>query len=214
MYIYLTTNTINGKKYIGMCTRDDDWYFGSGKLIKSAIKKYGKENFSKSILEECSSLEELSLAEIKWINYYDAVNSDDFYNLSLGGYGGNPETVKAYWDSLTKEERSERNKHQRGWNVKGENNPMYGKSTSVQVKNVWANRSKEEIDIIAQKVSATRKTRAVAVGRNNPMYGRSAVIENNLKWYTDGEKNIYVTEGTQPENFKRGRTTKWSTKKK
>lgn len=45
MYIYLTTNTINGKKYIGMCTRDDDWYFGSGKLIKSAIKKYGKENF-------------------------------------------------------------------------------------------------------------------------------------------------------------------------
>lgn len=51
MYIYLTTNTINGKKYTGMCTRDDDWYFGSGKLIKSAIKMFGPiDQKKKSIL--------------------------------------------------------------------------------------------------------------------------------------------------------------------
>jgi hypothetical protein len=42
-------------------------------------------------------------------------------------------------------------------------------------------------------------------GKNNPMYKRSAITKNNLKWYTDGNKNIYVTEGTQPENFSKGR---------
>lgn len=42
-------------------------------------------------------------------------------------------------------------------------------------------------------------------GSNNPMYGRSAVVENNLRWYNNGMKNIYVTEGTAPENFNKGR---------
>lgn len=43
-------------------------------------------------------------------------------------------------------------------------------------------------------------------GKNNPMYGRSAVVENNLRWYTDGVESIYITEGTEPAGFTRGRT--------
>ena len=43
-------------------------------------------------------------------------------------------------------------------------------------------------------------------GENNPMYGRSAIIEQNLKWYTDGTENIYVTEDTQPKGFYNGRS--------
>lgn len=46
----------------------------------------------------------------------------------------------------------------------------------------------------------------ISSGKNNPMYGRSAIKEKKLKWYTDGTKNIYVTEGTQPEGFARGRS--------
>lgn len=42
-------------------------------------------------------------------------------------------------------------------------------------------------------------------GDGNPMYGRSAVSEQNLRWYNDGEKNIYVSQGTQPKGFFRGR---------
>ena len=50
-YIYLTTNTINGMKYIGKHYGElDDSYLGSGKLIKQAILKYGKDHFIKSIL--------------------------------------------------------------------------------------------------------------------------------------------------------------------
>jgi len=42
-------------------------------------------------------------------------------------------------------------------------------------------------------------------GSGNPMYGKSAVRDKNLKWYNNGINNIYVSEGTQPEEYKRGR---------
>jgi len=50
-YIYLTTNLINNKKYIGKHFGElEDGYLGSGLLLQRAIEKYGKENFSKQIL--------------------------------------------------------------------------------------------------------------------------------------------------------------------
>lgn len=41
-------------------------------------------------------------------------------------------------------------------------------------------------------------------GDKNHMFGRSVIKENNLKWYNDGEVNIYVTEGTAPDTFVKG----------
>jgi len=40
------------------------------------------------------------------------------------------------------------------------------------------------------------------------MHGRSAVTEKNLKWYTNGTNNLYITENTQPDGYSRGRTIK------
>ena len=59
-YIYLTTNLINGKKYIGkhfgaIC----DSYLGSGTLLQRAIAKYGKENFKKEINKLNANIKEL-----------------------------------------------------------------------------------------------------------------------------------------------------------
>ena len=52
IYNYITTNKVNGKQYVGAHTekKDNDRYLGTGQLIKKAIKKYGRDNFEKTIL--------------------------------------------------------------------------------------------------------------------------------------------------------------------
>lgn len=89
MIIYCTTNLINGKKYIGYDTKNNPSYLGSGVHIKFAIKKYGKENFKKEILEKCDNFNDLKQAEIYWVDYFNCQKSDLFYNIAPGGEGGN-----------------------------------------------------------------------------------------------------------------------------
>lgn len=89
MYIYKITNKIDGRVYIGQTQVDDPYYFGGGKLIRRAVKKHGRDNFTKEILEECSSKEELDEREIYWIEYYNSRDLTVGYNLARGGDGGN-----------------------------------------------------------------------------------------------------------------------------
>ena len=90
-YVYITTNLVNGKKYIGQHRYNkpeiDPNYLGSGKILEQAILKEGRNNFSCDIIEICDTQEELNDREIYWIEYYDAINSDEFYNMIPGGTG-------------------------------------------------------------------------------------------------------------------------------
>jgi|19_taG_2_1085344.scaffolds.fasta_scaffold59829_2 hypothetical protein len=90
MLIYKTTNKINGKFYIGQQVGDDEKYIGSGKLIKYAIEKYGKESFTKEILEECATRDEMNEKEIYWIDKLKSLTPNG-YNIHPGGYGGRNE---------------------------------------------------------------------------------------------------------------------------
>ena len=88
-YIYKTTNLINHKIYVGQHkhpTFDPD-YIGSGKAIKNAIAKYGFNNFSCEILEECESAEALDCREIYWIEQLHSRCPGVGYNITTGGNG-------------------------------------------------------------------------------------------------------------------------------
>lgn len=88
-YIYITTNNINGKKYIGKRKgKFTNKYIGSGKYLWNAINKYGKDNFTVEPIEFCKDLNELNEKEKYWIKYYNAQESDEFYNIAAGGDGG------------------------------------------------------------------------------------------------------------------------------
>lgn len=87
-FVYETTNLINGKKYIGKHKRtqdindpDDSWYLGSGKHLLRAVDKYGSENFSRIILCECTSEDDLQEKEKFYIDKYNAVDDPTYYNL-------------------------------------------------------------------------------------------------------------------------------------
>ena len=54
--VYKTTNLINSKIYVGLHVTSnlEDDYLGSGSQLKSAVKKYGKENFKRETLKKKS----------------------------------------------------------------------------------------------------------------------------------------------------------------
>jgi hypothetical protein len=86
MEIYKITNLINNKIYIGKDVSCDKNYYGSGVFIKKAIIKYGKENFTKEIIDTCYNYNELSVKEKYWIEFYK--NKQLLYNITEGGDGG------------------------------------------------------------------------------------------------------------------------------
>lgn len=87
IYNYITTNNVNHKQYVGMHCADtiEDDYLGSGKALKIAIKKYGKDNFSKEILCICDDLETAHINESKYIEQYDTLSPKGYNLNSTGG---------------------------------------------------------------------------------------------------------------------------------
>jgi hypothetical protein len=83
--VYKITNHINQKVYIGAHKTKDlnDDYFGSGVGLKRALRKHGKENFSKEILEVFSSEKEMYNREKELVFL-----GEQSYNMTRGGKGG------------------------------------------------------------------------------------------------------------------------------
>ena len=111
-FIYIITNNINGRQYIGkkQCVsrvkrkplkgktrnridhKESDWktYTGSSKELNEDIAKYGKENFTFEILEWCGSKWELAYKEIKKQIEFDVLLNESFYNGVLNIRVGRP----------------------------------------------------------------------------------------------------------------------------
>lgn len=90
-YVYQITNLSNGKIYVGKHKSAkhpfENGYFGSGKQITAAIKKYGIDNFKKEVLYYCNDAHEMAVKESEIVTE-DFVKRLDTYNMHKGGYGG------------------------------------------------------------------------------------------------------------------------------
>ena len=99
--IYVIINNINNKKYIGQSINIERRFkehkrrafnsslkFYNDPLYR-AIRKYGMENFSFLILEECEK-KDLDKKEIYWIKYYQTFDKEYGYNISNGGNSSGP----------------------------------------------------------------------------------------------------------------------------
>ena len=161
-YIYLTTNKINGKKYIGQHAKSefDKTYYGSGTAFNLAFQKYGKENFTSEILDWAETKEELDQKEIDWIAKSKAVESEEYYNITIGGEA--PMSGRKHSEE-SKQKMSESHK---GKQV-GENHPMWGKH--------WSEETKHKISISLTGRNLTEETRK-KISKNNYMRGRTGEL--------------------------------------
>jgi group I intron endonuclease len=143
--IYKATNLINGKIYIGKDKHNNKKYYGSGLLLKEAIKKYGIENFKKEIIEECDSIELLNEREKFWIQSFNSTDIEIGYNISDGGDGGDTLTNNPNRESIIEKRKgvkiifSEEHKRKLSESKKGDKNPMKGKQMSEEDKKHLSN---------------------------------------------------------------------------
>ena len=87
--VYKLTNTVNGKNYIGQTKNSVEKRFRDHTYAKSAIgdaiRKYGKDKFTKEILAVCESREELNACELRFISEYKSNDPNFGYNRTGGG---------------------------------------------------------------------------------------------------------------------------------
>lgn len=125
--IYIHTNKINGKKYVGITSKEPKRRWGkngtgygkSQPKFRNAILKYGWENFEHEILFKNLTREEAEKYEIEFIKKYKTITNKYGYNILSGGFKSKgrkvPKTKIKKWKSRF-----------------GENNPNYGKKASLE----------------------------------------------------------------------------------
>lgn len=129
--LYMITNKINDKKYIGFTSQGfskrflshvRESKFGGNRLLCRALRKYGEENFEAVLLENVNSHEEAIKREQELIFHHKTFAGDEGswgYNATRGGEGSIGHTVPLKTRLKLKRLREEEGRWQ------GENNPNY-----------------------------------------------------------------------------------------
>lgn len=161
-FVYITKNLINNKIYIGVhsSNRLNDGYLGSGQLLKKAIKKYGRDNFNREILQFFKNKEDAYNLEMELVDN-EFVSRDDTYNLMTGGRAGY--------------KHNENTKKKIKKNTSGKNNYWYGREiTEEHRKNLSIAKSGKNHHMYGKKHTdgAKEKISKATSGKNHHMYGR------------------------------------------
>jgi len=196
MIIYKTTNLINNKIYIGQDSHNNPKYLGSGTILVNAIKKYGKDKFKKEIIEECKTVDELNEREKYWIKFFNSQDKKIGYNIYEGGGGD------GYMSKETKNKLSESHKNKifseehknnislNHHNVSGENNPMFGKTHTKEVKNLLKHKNigkKHKSESIQKIIIAS-----TGEANGNSKLTEKDVLEIRRLYFEEGMEQIAI----------------------
>lgn len=212
--IYQITNNINNKIYIGKHQTSDinDAYFGSGKLIKRAVAKYGLENFSKEILFVFDTEEKMNAKEAELVTE-EFCNQKDNYNLCVGGKGGfsyiNRKGLnRANFKSviLTPDDIQKRSASVQRWYADPTNKAAIGSAKNKMVetrlkRGYYSTEYKKSLHrkhTEETKRKLSEKAKINSAGNKNSQYGSM--------WITDGRINKKIKQNAEiPEKFYKGR---------
>jgi len=174
--IYITTNIINNKIYIGQCDVNcRKHYLGGGLYLKRAINKYGFKNFANKTILLCED-DCADYYEVKLIQLYNSQNLQVGYNIANGGKSIGKQSA------VTKEKL-------KGIFIGKTYEDLYGKEKSDRI------RRKQSVARTGKSRSIeTRKKDSIGkIGNKNPMYNTS-IYKIWLKKYGKEVANIKYTQ--------------------
>lgn len=150
-YFYKITNLVNEKYYYGIHSTDnlDDRYMGGGDAIRAAIKKHGKENFTKEIIANYQTRKEASDHEKRFVTL-ELIKLEECYNCRTGG--DNEYTFNISDDAKLKMSNSRKGKTAtKETKTKlsklrtGDKNNFFGKTHTIQTKLKISNTKKGQV---------------------------------------------------------------------
>ena len=199
-YFYKITNRLNGKYYFGVRSYsgdpEKDYYMGSGPIVKAAVRKYGKENFSREVLKLFGSQEEAYRYEKEHVTLKEVLDPQ-CYNVQLGGLGGTKGAI-----FLQKGEKVVRVLPEMREQFEKQGFVQYHKHYSDSIDQmkiklrsmIWVHRGFEESRIPKEDLES-RESEGWVVGRN-PKLGKE--IRKSLKEFNSRNpktKRKYVYSG-------------------
>ena len=201
--IYKTTNKVNGKVYIGQhkvrSVFATDRYLGSGVKLKPAIKKYGKENFSKEIITIAMSQLEADVLEKYYIEKYDSTNPEKGYNILIGGQGSDRLENQVPW-----------NKGKKGCQTAWNKGLILGPVTGEEYEKRYGNRVYDHEKLsVAHKgqgkgnIPWNKGKKCPKASEYNKTHGIKPPSQKGKKWYNNGI--ISIMNNDCPEGFVPGR---------
>jgi group I intron endonuclease len=202
MTIYKITNLINNKIYIGQDSKDRENYLGSGKLIKYAVNKYGKENFKKEIIEFCNSKKELNEKEKYWIKKINSF-APIGYNIGTGGEGQDNFTYHPEKERLNqiliKARKKAKIKNIGNKNMLGKH---HTEKTKIRISNFFKGKKLGD-ENPAKRLEVREKIRLSHLGSKNANYGKPRSEETKRK-IGEANKGKIVTK----EQIEKARKTR------
>jgi len=185
IYIYIITNSINDKKYIGLHSTNNlnDNYMGGGTALKNAQKKYGRINFHKEILLFCDTVDIAYLKEAEYINKYNTIRPS--------GYNISPSGEPARHGGVSVETRAKMSKKQKVIQAK----PEQKKRKSILMKEKWSD------PLYKERVLSKRKE----TNKNPVVKQRRSEIFKQW-WSIPENKNNAIKNMLATKDKKRGMT--------
>lgn len=195
--IYLLTNLINGKVYVGQtqnCYQRMKQYAGNKekrRLIGKAIIKYGIDNFDLTLLEIGVPIDKLNSLEQHWMDYYDSYNLEHGYNMC-------PEAGTNRGYKYTEEDRAKMSKSAKQKFIdhpeyikRGKDNPMYGVKMSEETRakmsrsRIGNQNAKGSTWVMSQetkdKISKSMKGKQNCLGRKLSQETKNKIAEANRR---------------------------------
>ena len=160
--VYIHTNKINNKKYIGVTRQlpEQRWKNGKGyvrnEYFYRAIQKYGWDNFEHEVVLVNLTKEQAEMFEVEMIKYYRSNQKEFGYNIEGGG-------------NLHKEVSEETRQKVRESKL-GNKNPNFGKCGKLNP--FYGKHHTEEMKEYYRKINS---------GNNSPWYGRKHTEEEKRK---------------------------------
>lgn len=216
-FVYLTTNIVNGKIYVGQHEIKDlkfnDSYIGSGgRRFKNALNKYGRKSFQRKILKVCFSINQLNGYETYFIKKLRATDPKIGYNQLPGpthllNPSKLPDVKKIKSQKLSGKNNpmygrrgelhpnyGKKRTSEQIAKISGKNNPMFGKTSPFKGKHL----SEEAKRILSEKAKTRLKNK-----QNHPMYGKhlSEEARRKISEINRGENNYWYGKSHSEETI-------------